>query len=81
MPEEHPLKTFIAFPFVLETKFVVLVRKLQQVEDFSTSLVDCEWWRSCVVNNDRYTAWSVSVATREVKDVPFGFNLRNHSSF
>lgn len=89
VPEEEPLQGLVAFELILESEMVVLVRKLQQVEQLRGRLHDRERRRLGVVYKDRDAAFretSISDGTMVVsyqngRGIPLGFRRRNQSFF
>lgn len=52
MPEEQPLQTLVALQFIFEAELVLLVRKLEQIQQFGRGLHDSKGRGLRVVDDD-----------------------------
>lgn len=53
VPEEDPLQALVALELILETEDVLLVGKLQKIEQLGGCFHDWERWRHVIVDDDR----------------------------
>jgi hypothetical protein len=64
MPEEQPLERFRHLEVVFESKNIVLVVKLLEIEELCTGLHDGEWRRLGIVDEDGNAPWRLTLSAR-----------------